>query len=434
MEFLFHGADDKPLFIRDDAERAEWTEHQMTLALSFPYREGKVIRRGMRVGFTDATGAFQYFEIRKAKTYEPDHYQEITAEHIVISELTDDHFNPKYWSSSANQTCAWYLNNILTHSNANSVQAAQTIFLGSLWAVGTDTSDGMLNKITLSRGSTWQMIRSMEDAWNVRIVPRVTHNETGITGRYLDIKPAAGAYRGVRLSLDKNILDANVMIDDTGVVTAMYGYGANDIELYGIGWAETADHPAKPAYQRYLEDPDATAAYGRGGRPRFGFYNNAQIRTQSELIDKTWEALKQAREPRITVDGQVSDLYRMGYADEPLALYDTVYVELRPTGMKYALEVSALTADLLDASNSHITIGKYYPNIIVIDRNTNAAAQGGQYMKLGGSNGSGQSDAESQATDVESALTQLQTLNGYTLGAGTIKDGDGVMQNVILWS
>ena len=71
----------------------------MSLTLLFPYDPGKVIERGMRIGYTDALGVFQAFEIRKAKTYEPDHYQEITAEHIAISELTDEFFAATEWTN-----------------------------------------------------------------------------------------------------------------------------------------------------------------------------------------------------------------------------------------------------------------------------------------------------------------------------------------------
>ena len=92
MQFIFFDAADHRLFVRDDAETAEWSVDQMSLTISFPYVTGKEIQRGMRIGFTDEDGIFQPFEVRKAKLYEPDHYQEITAEHIAIAELTDEFY------------------------------------------------------------------------------------------------------------------------------------------------------------------------------------------------------------------------------------------------------------------------------------------------------------------------------------------------------
>lgn len=427
MRFVFFDTEDKFIFTRDDAEKAEWTVHQLSISLAFPYRDGKIIQRGMRVGF-EYLGVLQLFEIRKAKTYEPDHYQEITAENIVVSELTDDHYNAT--DTYYNETAAQILGHVLAKANPYSTGTTTPSFYGSLWQVGNDTTtDGFFNTFTFSRGSIWQCVNQIQENWPVRISPRVTYDATGITGRYLDIAPVGGVFRGVRMSLDKNMYEANVLIDDTNVITAMYGYGEGNQTLYGYGWAETDEHPAKPYYQFYIEDPAATAAYGRDGRPRYGFYQNGNINSAQKLLEKTWEALKQAREPKITIDGLVRDMYRLGYADQPIMLYDTVYVEMRPVGLKYALEVSALTVDLLDASNTHVTIGKYYPNIIVIQQKTATKAYGG--AGGGDDNGSGQTDNEENMTAVRQVTNSLQ---GKTLTAGTIKDGDGNMQNVVLWS
>lgn len=100
MDFLFFDATDKRLFTRNDAERAVWTVEEMSLYALFPFDSGKVIQRGQRIGFRlDGVVGFQAFEIRKVKTYEPDHYQEITAEHIAIAELSDEHLPRKEFTS-----------------------------------------------------------------------------------------------------------------------------------------------------------------------------------------------------------------------------------------------------------------------------------------------------------------------------------------------
>ena len=104
----------------------------------------------------------------------------------------------------------------------------------------------------------------------------------------------------MRLSLDKNADEMGVVIDDTNVITAIYGYGAMTGEgaqrapltFANVVWQQTSDHPAKPAGQTYLEDPAATAAYGRNGRPRYGYYQNTDINDANVLIEKAWESLK----------------------------------------------------------------------------------------------------------------------------------------------
>ena len=272
---------------------------------------------------------------RKAKTYEPDHYQEITAEHIAISELTDEFFAATEWTNIT-------------------AQAALTALLtGTLWSVGTVTSSGT-SSANIGNGNVWQDVRTIESSWNVTITPRVTVNASGITGRYLDIAPAGGTWRGLRLSLEKNMDDAAVTWDDSNLKTALFGFGKS-VETNGttapltfasVTWTATANHPAKPSGQTYIEDPDATAAYGRNGRARFGFYQNGDISNAEVLLEKTWETLKTVNIPDVSIDGTVSDLHRLGYTDVPLRLHDLALVEIRQTGVILQKEIIRYTEDL----------------------------------------------------------------------------------------
>jgi hypothetical protein len=407
MDFLFFDAADRPLFARNDAESASWTVQDMQLQALFPYCADKPIQRGQRIGFTDETGVFQPFEIRKAKTYEPDHYQEITAEHICVAELTDEH------AAAAELT------------DVTAQAALSGLLSGTLWSVGNVTATGT-SSADLSMGSVWQNVRTIEQNWNVYITPRVTFDASGITGRYLDIAPAGGAWHGLRLSIDKNADDMGVTWDDTTLVTAMYGYGgtvdSEPLTFASVTWIATDDHPAKPADQTYIEDPAATAAYGRNGRPRFGFYQNGDIKSASVLLEKTWQALKQAREPTVTIDCSVRDLYRMGYADQPIRLHDTVIVDVSPIGVSLQREITALTVDLLDPTETRPTIGKYIPNIVYIERE-NARRSGGGGGR-GGGGGYGQSEAEYKLAEF---YTQI-TANEYAINLEAVqrayKDGE----------
>lgn len=398
MEFLFFDAAGNRLFLRNDAESATWTVEEMSLQALFPYDAGKAIQRGQRIGFRDATGVLQPFEIRKVRTYEPDHYQEITAEHIVISELSDEHLDQTE----------------ITDKTAG--QALTAILTGTLWSVGTNTSSGT-QTADLSRGSVWQGVRTIEENWNVRITPRVTMNAAGITGRYLDIAPAAPTWRGVRLSLDKNADELGVTWDDTNVITAIYGYGGrvgsgDDTEILtfeDVVWAQTADHPAKPSGQAYLEDPTAKALYGRNGRNRFGYYQNSNIDDAETLLEKAWEALKQSNAPEVSIDCQVRDLYRLGYADQPIALHDLALIEVRPTGEVLQREIIRLTVDLLDPTATRVNIGVYIPNIVYMQRETDKAAKGG-----GGGGGRGGGGGGGQDNQVYEFETQIQA-NQYQI-------------------
>ena len=210
MQTTFLNAAGTVLFVRDDMEQGNWTQEEYSVNFTFPYVSGKVITRGMRIAFRDpATNTLEMFEIRNVTTIEPEHYQQIIAEHIAVAELSDEHCNT---TEITDKTPA---------------QALTTVLTGTLWSVG-NSSVSDENSVNISRGSVWQAVNAIAQNWNVYITPRVTVNTAGsITGRYLDVTPAQGTWRGVRLSVDKNMSDASVVYDDSEVLTALYGYGGS---------------------------------------------------------------------------------------------------------------------------------------------------------------------------------------------------------------
>lgn len=382
IEIVFLNAAGTTLFSRSDAESAHWVQEEMSVNADFPYDPEKVIQRGQRIAFRDpATDALQVFEIRQVTNQEPDHYQQITAEHIAIAELQDEHIDKAE----------------ITDKTAS--QALTSILSGTLWAVGTDTTSGT-QSADISRGSVWQAVNVVKQNWNCYITPRVVISAAGaITGRYLDISPAQGTWRGVRLSVSKNFLDPAVTYNDEDVLTALYGYGGHknkkvqELTFADEVWTATADHPAKPSGQTYLEWPEKTALYGRNGRPRFGYYQNSNIKDDGVLLQKTWEALKRVCEPKISISGTVADLYRLGYADEPLRLHDLAIVEIVETGESFYKEIAKLDVDLIDPSGNHLDIGDYIPNIIYINRDNESHSGGG-----GGGGKANPDDEESYPT------------------------------------
>lgn len=373
MECIFLNPAGQTLFVRDDMESGHWTQQEMNVTADFPFVADKKIERGMRIAFrSPIDDVLQVFEIRIVTNQEPEHYQQITAEHICIAELTDDHINSQ---QITDQTAA---------------QALATALTGTLWSVGNNTASGT-QSADFSRGSVWDAVNTIQQNWNVYITPRVVISSAGaITGRYLDIAPAEGVWRGVRLSVRKNMLDPAVTYDDEDVYTAMYGYGGNvdkpqssgddkteELTFADVVWSATSDHPAKPAGQTYLEWPEKTAIYGRDGRQRFGYYQNGSIKDANVLLEKTWESLKLSCDPKISISGTVVDLYRLGYKDQPIQLHDLVIVEIEETGETFQKQLIMCDLDLIDPTGSRVDVGDYIPNIIYINRDTAEKAGGG---------------------------------------------------------
>lgn len=420
MQTTFLNAAGVVLFTRDDMEQGNWTQEEYTVNATFPYIAGKVIQRGQRISFRDpATDSMEFFEIRNVTNIEPEHYQQIIAEHIAVSELSDEHINNK------------------EITDKTPAQALQTVLTGTLWAVG-NVSATNVSSADIGRGSVWQAVNTVATNWNVYIVPRVTVNNGGaITGRYLDIMTTTGVFRGMRLSIDKNMSDSSVVYDDSEVLTALYGYGGNvdvaqtggddeqsELTFADVVWTATAEHPAKPAGQTYLEDPAKTAEYGRNGRARFGYYQNGDITDPNVLLQKTWESLKETSSPKISITGTVSDLYRLGYKDEPIRLHDMVCVEIRQTGEKFNLQVIRLDVDLIDPTATRPDIGAYIPNIIYINRDTNESATAGGG---GGGGGGGRGQKNQEYKDAKTFATIQKSENMIGMVVGT-KNGNNYIK------
>lgn len=414
-EFSFFDESDAVLFIRNDAESAGWQVDEMNLNCLFPYDENKVITRGMRIGFVDDDGALQAFEIRKVRDYEPDHYQEVTAEHIVISELTDVHMDESELTNT-NPASALYL---ILSKQASGITGAKRWALGNVTATNISSGD-------IGTGSAFQNIRTIETNWNCYITPRLTFDSTGITGRYLDIVPAEGVWHGLRLSVDKNADEIGVTVDDTEVKTALYGYGGTaytisqnqldktgtKITLEGYNWTNKPSGASKATADGFIVDTNANALYGRNGIPRFGFYQNADITDQATLAQKTWEALQTVNKPTVTVDCNVKDLYRLGYHDEKIRLHDTALIEILPIHDLLTLEIVKLYVDLLDPTATRPTIGEYTPNIIYIQRETADKARGGSGGSISGRVG-GETEKEAEWSEFQAEFVVNNTILSY---------------------
>ena len=377
-DFVFFSAADVVLFHRGDAESAVWRVHELLLKATFPYDSTRPIERGMRIGFTDFDGVFQCYEIRQVKTTEPDHSQQITAEHIAVAELTDVHL-PLY-SPGAEVTAS---------------VAVKAVLQSSGWACGSVASVVAKATPDLSMTSVWAALCDLRELYGMRIEPVVTVDDHHITGRSLRFVSMAGVWRGVRLSLNKNIQTAGVTYDDTDLITAIYGYGASTsnanetptyVTLKDASWTQTADHPAKPAGQMYLENPAAKAKYGRNGKNRFGFYSNPDARDAQTLLRLCWEALQQQDEPTVSIDLKLISLARMGYEWQDIRLGDKVVIDIEPIGAQITDTVNTLEIDLLDERETVPGIGAFVPDIVYINK---AQAEGKTAKIGGGGRGSG---------------------------------------------
>ena len=353
------------MFVRSDASTAEWVQDQMELRATFPLNEEKPIQRMQRVGFTDAQGVFQCFEVYRAQTDQPKGTQTLRACHICVAELRDYVLGP------------------FTPTDATPANAITQALTGTGWALGTCTATNT-NTLDASYEDVWSALADIRDLWGLRITPRVTFGAGGITGKYLDVTDDAPIQTGLRLSLERNLPKVQVVYDDSEVKTALYAYGKTTTEdgvesTVNIGpavWSKAGGDPAdKPAGQLYVEDTTATAAFGRAGTPRFGIYTNYEQGDPEALLAEAWTALQSVNQPKLNISGTILDLYAMGYTGEPVMLGGAANVDVE--GLKVSAKIIKHTQNLLLPEKSKVTLGNFVTDIVWSQSQTAKRAQAG---------------------------------------------------------
>ena len=157
MNCIFLNAAGVTLFVRDDMESGHWVQEQMNVTADFLFDPGKVIQTGQRIAFRDpATDVLQVFEIINVTNSEPDHYQQITAEHICISELSDEHIKEIFDDEEMLATAEEFL-----HSSLNVSETSRNLYMHR------NTLLYRLDKIEKATGLN---IRSFSDAVSFRVL------------------------------------------------------------------------------------------------------------------------------------------------------------------------------------------------------------------------------------------------------------------------
>lgn len=348
-QFLIFDQNDVLQFVRTDALEMTITEHEYRLDGAFAFNAEKELKRGMRIGWLEAE-EMQLFEIRQVYTDAVAFTQKITAEHVAMAELLDE-----------------ALENVIISSLVSPRNAVSAVLANTEWEVGNVTADIPFKSTRFTYQSVWSALLAIRDTWGIFIKPRLAYTYNGIE-RYIDVLDRLGENRGVRLTLNLNVQEAGITYDDRELYTALYGLGnkQNDypITFESVFWSTDNGDPAnKPTGQKWIENPAATALYGRRGRKRTGFVS-FQTDDPEELTSLTWAALETVCAPKVTVQMTAFDLSSYGYSFQGIFLGDDVVAVLDPIGIEVRLRITTNVRDVLRPENGRPTIGSYRPTVI----------------------------------------------------------------------
>lgn len=150
-------------------------------------------------------------------------------------------------------------------------------------------------------------------------------------------------------------------------VTLTIEAGADkDIYFDRVRFGDTA---TKPYGQKWVEDPDAKAIWGRAGgtKNRMGVYENDQQTDPDTLLEETWQYVLDNNEPKVTYAIDVVDLETI-YSHEAVRLGDLVYVldENFAEPVEITARIIEVKRNMLVEEDTDVKLGNFEEDIFDI--------------------------------------------------------------------
>ena len=255
---------------------------------------------------------------------------------------------------------------------------------GTAWKLGKSTAGSKREKLRSYYQDLRTILDSIQQAYGVRALPYYAIDGSRITGRYIDIEPDEGVYRG---RLAESGYDADkVSVTYTGVpVTAVYPLGARmgneetspRLTIAGVSWSTAAGDPAaKPSGQDWIGDSDALAAYGRDGKHRYATAVFDDIEDAEALIRAGWEYLKTVSAPRMSAAASLYDIdLAQGASHAAIRAGDIIRLRPRHHTGDVEQRIVEIKREYTDAARTVFEIGDRTASAASVVRALNVNAQ-----------------------------------------------------------
>lgn len=252
----------------------------------------------------------------------------------------------------------------------------QAALEGTRWEVGQVYDNGT-NSTNFYYINTLEAIQKIVNLFNLEATFSVSldNKKAQVVRRQVNLYAQQGERTGKRFEYGSNLLTVEREENTDSLVTALIGRGkgeavyhdGNDngntedqapdgygrrINFADVVWSKAHGNPVdKPQGQEYVEDPDATAAYGfDDGKPRIGIEVFEDITDPNELINATWKALQVLKRPKVSFKASVMDVGDLG-------LGDTVAIIRHDIQIEYFTRVYKVDHNLLDEQQNTIELG-----------------------------------------------------------------------------
>lgn len=252
----------------------------------------------------------------------------------------------------------------------------QAALEGTRWEVG-QVYDSGTNSTNFYYINTLEAIQKIVNLFDLEAAFSVSLDaqKAQVVRRQVNLYSQQGERTGKRFEYGSNLLTVEREENTESLVTALIGRGKGEavyhdgdsnenaedqapdgygrrINFADVVWSKAHGNPVdKPQGQEYVEDPDATAAYGfDNGKPRIGIEVFEDITDPNELINATWKALQVLKRPKVSFKANVMDVGSLG-------LGDTVAIIRHDIQIEYFTRVYKVDHNLLDEQQNTIELG-----------------------------------------------------------------------------
>ena len=261
-----------------------------------------------------------------------------------------------------------YIKDVRPHDR-NPGEMLSIALQGTRWTSGV-AYGGATGSTNFYYISTLEVIKKIVELFGLEVTFTVTIDPqtNQITRRQVNLYAQQGQRTGKRFEYGSNLLSVTREEARDGLITALIGRGKGEqvsegqdgspdgygrrIDFADIVWSKANGNPAdKPYGQEYVEDKDATAAFGfDNGKPRIGLQIFEDITDKAELLKATWAALQTLKRPQVSFKASVGDVGSLG-------LGDTVAIIRHDIGIEYFTRVYKVDHNLLDEKQNEIELG-----------------------------------------------------------------------------
>ena len=242
-------------------------------------------------------------------------------------------------------------------------EALTSILSGTRWSVGRCDQKGGASH-TFYHVSVRAGLTDLISVWGGELEVTIETDGVRVTRRSIGVRACRGDQLSPkRFTWTKDLINIKRKTASANPKTRVYGYGKG-AETDGGGFGRRLTFGEINGGKDYVEDVAATDIWGHpdgngGIAPAVDVYINEQCEDAAQLLQETNNYLETVKEPQVSYEADVVDLYAYGRSWEGVALGDRVAIidkEFSETGIRIKGRVSQLERDLVTAETT-VTFG-----------------------------------------------------------------------------